>query len=58
MEIWWKLIPGTFDNSFEIQNGNVLNQEPVAVNSSALDQNMCSPTNNGPLVFSSVYLAS
>jgi hypothetical protein len=58
MEIWWKLIPGTFDNSFEIQNGNVLNQEPVAVNSSALDQNMCNPTNNGPLVFSSVYLAS
>lgn len=35
-----------FDNSFEIQNGNVLNQEPVAVNSSALDQNMCSPNNN------------
>jgi hypothetical protein len=24
----------------------VLNQEPVAVNSSALDQNMCSPNNN------------
>ena len=45
MEIWWKLIPGTFDNSFEIQNENVLNQEPVAVNSSALDQNMCSPNN-------------
>lgn len=35
-----------FDNSFEIQNGNVLNQVPVAVNSSALDQNMCSPNNN------------
>jgi hypothetical protein len=35
-----------FDNSFEIQNENVLNQEPVAVNSSALDQNMCSPNNN------------
>jgi len=35
-----------FDNSFEIQNGNVLNQEPVAVNSSALEQNMCSPNNN------------
>ena len=34
-----------FDNSFEIQNENVLNQEPVAVNSSALDQNMCSPNN-------------
>jgi hypothetical protein len=30
-----------FDNSFEIQNGNVLNQEPVSVNSSALNQNMC-----------------
>jgi hypothetical protein len=29
-----------FDNSFEIQNENVLNQEPVAVNSSALDQNI------------------
>jgi hypothetical protein len=24
----------------------VLNQEPVAVNSSALDQNMCTPNNN------------
>jgi hypothetical protein len=24
----------------------VLNQKPVAVNSSALDQNMCSPNNN------------
>ena len=24
----------------------MLNQEPVAVNSSALDQNMCSPNNN------------
>jgi hypothetical protein len=35
-----------FDNSFEIQNENVLNQKPVAVNSSALDQNMCSPNNN------------
>jgi predicted component of viral defense system (DUF524 family) len=35
-----------FDNSFEIQNGNVLIQEPVAVDSSALDQNMCNPNNN------------
>lgn len=34
-----------FDNLFEIQNGNVLNQEPVAVNSTALDQNICSPNN-------------
>ena len=35
-----------FDKSFEIQNGNVLNQEPIAVNSSALDQHMCNPNNN------------
>lgn len=39
-------IQALFDNALEIQNRNVLNQEPVAVNSSALDQNICSPNNN------------
>jgi hypothetical protein len=51
------ILHALFDNSFEIQNGNVLNQEPVAVNSSALNQNMCSPNNNVSALNDNMHMA-